>query len=107
MVWKLLAVFEGAVIAVLVTVLLLGRDKFVHLGNNAGESTYLMVNIRTGQACYGGPRVAYLPPIKPPVEKPNPVDEALATVDPQNGIPKDVWEKSYKGTGLPYCVDLH
>jgi hypothetical protein len=106
MVWKLLAVFEGLVIVVLVVVLLSRRDKFVHLGNNVGESTYLMVNSRTGQACFGGPKEAYLPPITPLTdsrlfEKPNLIDEALEKSR------KDIWKKSYKGSGLPYCVDLH
>jgi hypothetical protein len=106
MIWKLLAVLEGVVIAVLLTVLVLGRDKFVHLGNNAGESTYLLADTRTGQVCYGGPKVAYVPPTKPVTDskvfdKPNPGDVAIEKAQ------KDDFEKSYRGTGLPYCVDLH
>jgi len=98
--WKWIVVIESFVVVALVLFLIFHHeDRFTPLGNHEGDGWYMMVDHRTGTVCFGGPVRPYEPDFIPAGKTPE-------TLPADFFEKKGAYEKSYKGTGMPYCKDL-
>ncbi len=90
MIWKIIALGEAGIIIILVTVLIVdrGQNKFIP----TGSGPYIMVNSRTGEACFAGPKTSS-------ELRPLPGFEPLPGAQEQQ-------EPRKLPNGLPYCVDM-
>ena len=88
MIWKIIALGEAGIIIILATVLIVDhstQNRFIP----TGSSPYIMVNSRTGEACFAGPKTSS-------DLKPLPGLEPLPGAQEPRKLPN----------GLPYCVDI-